>query len=713
MEQETTQTPVISDEVIKEMEKISQIEKDIKSLNERTSIMYGDVSDLKEHIKKDADKKESKNVIKEENNDIVENDDKDGDKDENVVDKKLSQTLTSVEKERYKRIGEEFIKGVEEPIQKFKKAAELKEKMKTNVQVNKKEIKKDDKKVKKEKKSNWLKNMLLVIGTLGLAVVLFKDEIKKMFPDISSSISTNLGNLKTDLFDKFTQMFFNIATDGFGSLLGDVIKKDIPNVLRTLFFGIIPFTLEKSVLAVMSVFSSKAQERYEGMSSDVEIKVEQAQRTYDQAKMNQQANQDIMKVQSGRYSQSEMLTTLQRLSTSSIINYDQVKGLQGADSLQSTISSLYGSTLFGVTDQDSVKNFIFDENNPITRTLLGVMSDNNAELKATLQDGQLTEQELKETVIPLMAKAAGIDTDDHRYSDFEKNALQTFSNDAKRAATMMEHMLGAANQYSELSLKQKTQKIQDEAAAGAFERTAARAKITLSQLEPEKIKIKLEKASVDDDIAAEVHSFYVQIKKIFRGETIKETFSNNFFVIFTALWNYMYKKAFNMFDDIYKHIPSLFRENKSLSQILKHKVSFNQNDKANNVSAADFTSALANSDRPLVIVNIPISDSIVTRFTYLVENKYQNLETIQDTNTKLKDLITKLETIKKGNNGVLTQTKVEKMLTDVLSKNNLITEEQISKIDSRVGVIENYLEAQDGVDDDGKTKDFVLQATGS
>jgi hypothetical protein len=73
-------------------------------------MMYGDVFEIQEQLKKEKEN-------------VTNSEEEDDDNDENLIDKdNLKSQLNSTEKERYKKIGEEFMKGAELPIKELQKS---------------------------------------------------------------------------------------------------------------------------------------------------------------------------------------------------------------------------------------------------------------------------------------------------------------------------------------------------------------------------------------------------------------------------------------------------------------------------------------------------------------------------------------------------------------------------------------------------------------
>lgn len=656
-------------------------------------MMYGDVFEIQEQLKKEKEN-------------VTNSEEEDDDNDENLIDKdNLKSQLNSTEKERYKKIGEEFMKGAELPIKELQKSMQLKEKMRTSKFENKiKEEKKKQEKEKTKKKGSFFAKLAIILGTLGIAVALFGDKLKKMFPTVDVGFGDLLSSAKDNIFTKFSEMFYNIISVTFGGTIGEIIKKDLPNIVRSFFFTVLPSSIERSALAVMTAFSAEARKESDTLEVAADAGIEESKRKYDQERARQLAQEDALKLKSGAFSASELLAANARRGVTASINYDISKGLKGAESTQSMIAKIYGKSLFGDVSQDEAKAFIFNDNNPITRAMMTSISKNEETYKK-LMEGGLTVDEIKKHVVPMLAEAAGISKDDARYDDFSNSVLSTFGNNANQAATRLNSLIGASKEFMDLSNAQSIAAQKAAYEASSAERTAARAKIQIGGMTPEALKVELGKAAVEDQIAAEVHTFYSNVVKLFDNPNdIANKFLESSKSIISSIFNSVVTNAFDTFDTILEAIPPLFKQYKGLSTFSKFDLTVNNA----TVTNENFNAALGGNDRPVVVVSISVGDTLIENFTQTTARRAQTLEKIEKTN----DVIEKLTKVVKDKIAVenkgINMENIEKTFMRIIAEDNKVTEQKFNIIDDELTHIKNYLEANDVEGD--TTRDFVLQA---
>ena len=154
--------------------------------------------------------------------------------------------------------------------------------MRTSKFENKiKEEKKKQEKEKTKKKGSFFAKLAIILGTLGIAVALFGDKLKKMFPTVDVGFGDLLSSAKDNIFTKFSEMFYNIISVTFGGTIGEIIKKDLPNIVRSFFFTVLPSSIERSALAVMTAFSAEARKESDTLEVAADAGIEESKRKYD------------------------------------------------------------------------------------------------------------------------------------------------------------------------------------------------------------------------------------------------------------------------------------------------------------------------------------------------------------------------------------------------------------------------------------------------
>lgn len=237
----------IPDSVLQELEKISKLEKNDDLLFERTAVMYGDISDIKQTLS---------------DNDIVDQGDE-----KNVINKsKTKSYLTSVEKKRYAAIGQQFSKGIAPYLKQIKKAQQMKQKMSTKQNPWMKKLKgflkSSAQNLKNKVKSGFkslLKKLWNAVLVLGVVMFIFKDKLEKVFSGISirqGSAADLLINGSANLLDKI----YNFLYDGINSILTNVFSDNFTNGVKKLFTETLPNLIQTTGYSVMSFLSDEITE---------------------------------------------------------------------------------------------------------------------------------------------------------------------------------------------------------------------------------------------------------------------------------------------------------------------------------------------------------------------------------------------------------------------------------------------------------------------
>lgn len=255
----TENKTLITDEILAEMEKVSQLEKGMKFLNARQGSVEKSVSLLKTMVGKDAtDQEQSNNVISEDGEET------EGDEKNVLKDNKLKPHLTDVEKKRYENIGVEFIKGSQKVFDEIKKAEVLKGKMSTRTASALKK-KESENKSKTEKKTGSLMSSFLKLGlaitALYVLIENFGDKFTQAFPDLSDKISIGTDVIKN--------VFKNIG-DFLNKHIGSHLRAAFGNIrtgIDTFFDKTLPNAVYKSGLVIVKAFGGKITKEMENLDT--------------------------------------------------------------------------------------------------------------------------------------------------------------------------------------------------------------------------------------------------------------------------------------------------------------------------------------------------------------------------------------------------------------------------------------------------------------
>lgn len=202
---------------------------------------------------------------------------KESDKKKNVIDgDKLSTTLTTSEKKRYENIGKEFIAGAGKELENVRKAVQFKDAM--SVVKNKFSegvIKFKEGLKKAQKAGSFFGKLMIIIGLLGTIVMLFKDKIASVFPNLGETIKdmfegfkNGVGGILNGLLEFLKEKITHLGT----TMLGDVFSKAIMSFVGSFFTQTLPEAIITLYVGILSSFSSSAMEMYnqriEGHASD-------------------------------------------------------------------------------------------------------------------------------------------------------------------------------------------------------------------------------------------------------------------------------------------------------------------------------------------------------------------------------------------------------------------------------------------------------------
>lgn len=269
---ETTNSPMVDDRVIQELEKITELEKKQESLSTSNESIRQDVAELKEKSENKDDKKD-KNVIE---------------------DKELLPTLKSIEKKRYQVIGEEFMKGASVIFDEIKKAEELKQKMSTK-NDKQEELKKAEDVAKKEKpKKKVSKFVMLGLAIAAVAGVLytFRDKFSKLFENsdgIGAQISKVFAGVSS-LGDSLLDSVMDVVGKIIGGFFGEGNSK-LYDLIDRFFTKTLPTSIKNAGLQVISIFSEDANKSLMSQTDDAlettKVALEEEGETYDPAAAQQ------------------------------------------------------------------------------------------------------------------------------------------------------------------------------------------------------------------------------------------------------------------------------------------------------------------------------------------------------------------------------------------------------------------------------------------
>lgn len=681
----------INDQILQELEKISNLEKKQKTLFMKNAVIKNEVASIKE--------------VLDENN-LEENDE------DNVLkEKKISPNLTPVEKKRYKIIGEEFMKGAGVVFNEIKKQQQLKEKMSTQTKEAK-QLKKIEDENKKDEKKKKKGNKFLVIGLAIAAVAgvlyVFREKLANVFKgadglqDVISSFSNGLGNFGDGVIGQIIDSISN-AIGGFFSGQNNELYK----MIDIFFTQTLPKSIKYAGIHVISLFSESASkslaEEASSASSRSSQEIQNAANRNSRYDITRAARQSVnVSGIAGAGTEAEQQAALRNLGVTSL-----------DERLKTVLLPLFNQKLFQGAQSESEKLAIaFQENTYGIRAFMQEFSMSTDEkivqMRERMQSGKSTEEDKKQFA-EMMGAHFGREVD----ADFQNQINSTFFNNPSNTAALLQsaktfqqhtEMLEAGIASNQATIKARGERIQ-----------RREAQIT------EKNGIK----TLDIKTTAEITGppFVTETQKFF--ETFKSMVSGNIQIgeeIVKSTSTFLDKfvkssfdKAISIFSNIFNGLllggGSLLMSKGQNGRFtgdssggrktrvqLAEQLTEHRNAQSTPINVLDIKS----SQKPLVLVALSLDGEPLAKFSTINKQQADILKTIKESNVKLQSIIESVDDgIEKANDADAQQKiGIFKRIFDVIAAcdNN----------DKRITHIEAYLERNDV--DDNSVKDLILQA---
>ena len=687
MEEETVQpNNQLTDQVLQEIEKISELEKKQKKLLNKTNNLKHRVDEIS---KKEEEEEQEKNVIKEE---------------------EVSPVLTNIEKKRYQIIGEEFMKGADEVFQQIKKAQELKEKMSTkSKEVQQIQKLEEDQKKNVDKKGKVSPFLVIGIAIAAVAGILyvFRDKLKKVFDESSSltsgisSLTSNLGNFGSTIIEQVLGLFSGEMQSFFSPESGPLYQ-----MIDAFFTKTLPNSIKYAGVHLISLFSESAGKSLEHMAdttntkSDTEVDTSVRLNQYDETGARQNS---AMRAGAAGATEAQQRAMLGNLGVTSVEH-----------SLRPVLLGFMNQDLFaGATTESERMAIAFQEKTYNIKAFMQEFASSTDEeivqMRQRMREGRATAED-QERFTQMLAGHFGRTADDA----FRAQVASTFF--SSNSQGNLDALIKSADTFI-----QETERIENGIAASRASMRASEGRINAREsflrqrgeihtldIEPATLvgtEFASETKKVADLVANMIDGHSSVASRIIEatGTFIKNFLSQAFDTVLPLITGVMRGLPFidNMTGLVYSGQSVDLQPTHYSNEPNAQQTTMTQQYQRSNVFDA------ANSDRPLVLVALSLDGEVLSKFTRVNENAVSTLESLKNTNTTLARIVEEIEHVKK-----LTG---ESASTNHLGIFEYITyyAEEVNQHSQRIGHIEEYLEAQDGVGDDGKTKDFVLQATGS
>lgn len=695
VQQDESNNNPINDEILQELEKISNLEKKQKTLFMKNAVIKNEVASIKK--------------VLDENN-LEENDE------DNVLEeKKISPNLTPVEKKRYKLIGEEFMKGAGVVFNEIKKQQQLKEKMSTQTKEAK-QLKKIEDETKKDEKKKKKGNKFLVIGLAIAAVAgvlyVFREKLANVFKgsdgleDVISSFTDGLGNFGNGVIGQIIDSISNTIGGFFSGQNNELYK-----MIDTFFTQTLPKSIKYAGIHVISLFSESASKSLADEASSASSRSTQeiqnaANRNphYDATRAaRQSANVSGI---AGAGTEAEQQAALRNLGVTSL-----------DERLKTVLLPLFNQQLFHGAQSESERLAIaFQENTYGIRAFMQEFAMSTDErvvqMRERMESGQSTEEDKKQFA-EMMGAHFGREVD----AEFQNQINSTFFNNPSNAAALLQsartfqqhtEMLEAGIASNQATIKARGERIQRREAQITERDGTQTVDVTATTA-----------ALTGPPFVTETQKFFETFKSMVSGniqigeEIVKSTstFLNNFV-------KSSFDKAISIFSNIFNGLllgggsllmsrgqnsrfnPNLSGGGRTQGQLAEQSTEY-RNAQSTPINVLD----IRNSQRPLVLVSLSLDGEPLAKFSTINAQQTQILNTIKESNIKLQSIINSVDDgIEKANDADAEQRiGIFRRIFDVIAAcdNN----------DKRITHIEAYLESQDNDgNDDSDVKDFALQA---
>lgn len=684
---------VITDDVLKEIEKVANIEKQMSFLNDRQGSVERAVSELQEKNKVEATS-DVENTISE---DTKEEKSKKPKEDKNVLkkDDKLKAQLDSIEKKRYENIGIEFAKGAEKIFKELEKAKEIQEKMRTKG-IDNLEKKGNDSQEKKKKSGFSFLKLGLAIAAVGTLLYLFRDTIDKFIPGFKSgaeNVFTPIKNGATKIFGTIIDSIVGIFHTVFDSIFDG--KDGIKETMRLFFLGTLPDVMFNSGLAIISALGGKVDSNvasYEGQeAAALNLAMDYAK---DEKERRQKEAQE----------QAELHRNVLLDPLSSPGEIEAAQRRIGIDAMMAVGGDLYKrvADLYDVSEKQFITHASYANN------FMDFIKNHQEVLNKDYESGNI---QMARLVYEQRTGKKALKEDGKTHTDDFSLWLTNTWNKSVTSETWTQLQRANADFGKRLTsigeLDDKTKQL------NLYRRELANVprvnglKFDSKDSSQLVLKIKPEEIS-QNALAEECSVLFGDLKTMFSGDGVNlPDLAKSSLSFINELIRELVQPLVNTLIDVEQFIIEI---------ISSFSFSSNRNGGSNSGSGngeshtglGRFVTTLGNAvtgtDEPVILIDFDLNGNLLGIFSEMFTEYPKLVETMKSTNETLRKI-----------SQITIQKPEEKSKPEGEQNSNeqLYNEQQFRLLDSRISNIEDYLEKQDGVDDDGKTKDFVLQATAS
>lgn len=681
---ENIETPqIIPDEVLKEIEKISKHEKDIKFLQARQGSVELAVTQLREEKEAVAD---SKNIISEETKEEKPKKDKD------VInnDNKLKPQLDSIEKKRYENIGAEFAKGAEKIFKEIEKAKELQNKMKTKDIKKIEEDQKQEKNKEEEKKKKKISFMKLglAIAAVGAVLYLFRDTIDKFIPGYKDGTEGFYGWIKNKSKDVFGDIVDGIV-GVFRHIFDGLFNGDggLKHTLNIFFLSTLPDVIFQSGLVLMKGFGAKVEQvsgQWSGEENSAAVaamdwaKKEQErlrEETFQNAQLNRQILQDVFSTD-GQIEAAQRRSGLDSIVMQGQQFQNKVASILGITEERFTTQASYGSNFMSAIHRN--KDVIEGE----------FTKDNSIKLARIIYEQQTGKKS---------TDADGKDTQDFQ-KFFNKNWNPNINSETWQILRKANEEYVFRNRVAKEM--ESDRQILDEVGKAA-EAQVRRSGIGFVEGDNSKLTLNIEPVSIaQDSLAAQCSQLFTTLKDLFSANVIETyDFADKSVNFINKVIESLVMPIVTSFEIFQKFIDDSF-------DFTAKKVGTGSN--ISNFSQSSPTSTsqpiqISNFDdsgveNPIILVDLDLNTNIISKLETVFNNYTELLKTMTKTNDTLRNIknisITKPTSSQKGTDK-----------TEIYSNLEAYAKQQIAILNNRVNKVEEYLENNDT--DDDSTKNFA------
>lgn len=677
------QLPTLPDSIFEELEKVAQIEKDIRFLQLRQGSVENSVTTLREVVEaKTATSEDPKQVISEETKDIPEEDDKN-----KVKDDKLKSSLESSEKKRYENIGVEFAKGASKIFNELEKAQRLKERMQSSKFKKEEEKQEEVKKEEKKKKKFSLKTLALAIAAVAAIMYTMRDKIDEFIPGFKNGAEGTFGWIKEKVSGIFGDVIDSI-TSIFNTIFGDIFTGSggVKSTLNSFFLDVLPDIMYQSGLALFSAFGASVDDEHKTMMHGEEAAVRRAGRDGQELARREEEERK----RSLELAQANGATLTDVFASSAQL--EAARRTQGRDALIVHGLGDEVAALFGV-EEKMVRDMASYGNNFAT------FLSNNAEI-INNQYNDEDSMKLAKLFYQQQFRKSPVDNNGQNTAEFREWYQNTWSRQVnsnnwssmRQAAQEFQNRVNSSSTLEED--RRRLEEIQRQAA-----NTARQNGLKYTEDGSGQVELSVKPAEIAQDIfAGQSSTLFNTIKDLFSGNVQIDNLVTESIKFVNEVIEHLISPLLTQFTTFENAIDSLI--------INQNQTNINQGGGGSGSGESQPIINMPKSDQPIILLDFELDSGLLTKFTDIFKAEGELITTMTATNEQLKTI--KGMTIVKSTSSSTDVSNQQMSIVSGLQQRMGVCEEAIKVQDGRVSHIETYLEANDVEGD--TTRDFVLQA---